>query len=379
MFELLLNNFFLWANILIVVIFTLYQLINNKQISLKEFFIQIVVTIVSLSIIMFLIIKFGMNISQKEILNTTVDKFVYEEPWTEEYDCSEEVCSTDSSGNKSCHTVTKTCYTRHDSLFYIVDTDRDHINISRSAYKNAVKDFGSYEKKMNRYSQEFYSKQKGEGDIWYSIPDIVIPVAKYHRYLNYILGSEETIQKYKGEKKYNVLPYPKIHNGRYGTIEVNRVIGYSNFELEKQMDLLNADLGKIKQINAFLYVTDKPRDFKDSLVIAWKGGNKNDSILILGVDKKGNVIWSDSINWSDNEKYGIMLEKSFNGLNINDNKIVNTYKDIILKYWKRLSMEEKYGYLKTEIEIPWYYQVLIILFNLTLNFFLYRYFLKNNI
>jgi hypothetical protein len=59
-------------------------------------------------------------------------------------------------------------------------------------------------------------------------------------------------------------------------------------------------------------------------------------------------------------------------------KIVSKYEEAIEKYWKRLSMEETYGYLKMEIDIPWYYQLLIVLFNLIGNFYIFRLYLKQN-
>jgi len=379
MIDLLLSNFFLWTNIVIIIIFMFYQVVNNKEISLNEFFIQIFVTIAFLTTMTALFYLFGTDIYKTEVISTKVVEFKYNEPWTEEYDCSETVCTTNSKGENVCHEVHKTCTTRHSKSYYIIDSDNDSIIINERNFYNAKKQFGAREKHVHRYGQTTYSKLKGEGDVWVSKPNILIPVAKEHRYENYLLGSKETIQKNKGKIKYQVEKYPKITNNYYGRIYLDRVINFNQRDLEKKLNILNSKFGKIKQINILIYVTDKDKDFKDSLDIAWKGANKNDSVLILGV-RNNKIIWSDSINWSENERFGIELERDFSGMSIFDtDKILNKYKSIILKYWKRKPMEETYGYLKTEIEIPWYLQLLLVLSNLILNYFLFRYFLKNKI
>ena len=379
MFELLLNNFFLWANIVLVAVFMLYQVINNKKYSIKEFFIQIGVTVIGLIAVMSLIYFLGTNIYRTEFLSSKVKIFKYEEPWTEKYDCSEEKCITDSKGKRSCHTVKKTCTTRHYEDYYIVDNFNSEIKISEAAFINARTDFGAIEQHVNRSSQTSISRLRGEGDIWISYPSKIISVTKKHKYINYLMGSKETIQKRNGNIKYSVLSYPKLLTNRYGPIKINRLIGYSNKKLEKELDLLATEVGFKKQINPMIYVTDKGRDFKESLEIAWSKANKNDSVLILGIKNK-KIVWSDSLNWSENERFGLELERDFIGLSIDNSKdIIGRYKSIINKYWKRKSMEETYGYLKTEIEIPWYLQGLFVLLNIVGNFFLHRYFLKNDI
>ena len=137
--------------------------------------------------------------------------------------------------------------------------------------------------------------------------------------------------------------------------------------------------GKEKQVNPFLYIA-KTNDmlFKDALEAYYKKGNKNDSILILGIDDSNKIVWSDSINWSKDKTFEVSMKKDFIDLNINDVKnVISKYDNNLNNNWKRLSMEEEYGYLKEEITIEWYYQLLIIVINSIFNFFVFRYFLTN--
>lgn len=379
MLSILLNNFFIWTNIVLVLIFILYQLIVNKKYDIKEFFIQLSITIVFIFSAMSAFFYFGTDLMQKEILNGHVKEFVYEEPWTESYDCSYESCSTDSKGKQHCHTVHKTCTTRHRANYFILNSTNNKIHINSLNFKNAQYDFGVHEIDTYRSGQTSMSKMAGEGDIWKSIPIRIIPTAETHTYSNYLIGSENTIRKHSGKVLYEIESYPYPKESKYGCISLKRVLGVYEPTLDIKMAILANSVGEDKQINPLIYiVSSDKKDFKESLMISWKSGQKNDSVLILGVDKNGSISWSDNLNWSSNQRFGIEMERNFDNLNIysDQNIIVSTYKDIIMKYWTRLSMEDTYGYLKYEIDIPIYLQLILILLNLILNFFIFRYFNK---
>ena len=67
------------------------------------------------------------------------------------------------------------------------------------------------------------------------------------------------------------------------------------------MNNLNAELGPEKQLKAFILI------FKNQSEQAgimqenyWKGGNKNEFILTIGVDDNNNIQWVHPITWSEN-------------------------------------------------------------------------------
>jgi hypothetical protein len=374
MLEFLLSNFVLWTNFVIVLSIAVYMLVTDKRYVLEEFKSQMSFTAVVLFGAFGAFYYYGTDVYQKEIWGSKVNEFVYEEPWSEKATCSYSDCDDDG-----CVTRYRECIKHHKSKYYILSSTNTQIPISKENFKTAAKEFGNKEFKQSRVNQTTLSSLKGEGDIWKAYPNRVIPSAEKHSYKNYLLGSKSTIQIAHEDSKVEVEPYPDLIEGIYGPIEIDRVVGASLPELEEKLNWSALKYGSSKEINPLIYVTTKPdASFKHELERAWRRGHKNDSILILGVIGD-EITWSDSIHWSENERYGVELERSFKGLKLSEvEKIVSKYEEAIEKYWKRLSMEETYGYLKMEIDIPWYYQLLIVLFNLIGNFYIFRLYLKQN-
>jgi len=379
--EILLNNFFIWINFLIIIFYNLFLYLKNKEYSLKEFLLQIVFTFIFLNIVVYAAYYFGTNLYQKEYLNGKVNQFVYEEPWTEDYDCSYEECTTDSKGKKTCRTIQKTCQTRHSEEYYLLSSLNSRQNISKYNFRKSEIEFGSHREEVYRSSQNAYSKMKGEGDIYRVYPTKFIPVSEKHEYKNYILGSNETIYKKQKDITLKVLNYPNLYRDSYGNLIIDRVQNYNDKNLENKMNYLAYKYGKSKQINPMIYIVrNASKDYIYAIENIWNGGNKNDSIIILNIDNNGTITWSDSINWSKDSNFKIKAKKFFKGLNINEtDKIVNLYENLINKYWSRLSMEKEYGYLKNDLDIDWYIQLFIIIINLLGNIALSRYFLNNKL
>lgn len=392
MVNIILHNFFFWFNILVVITLSTYLFITHKEYVVKEFSIQTIGTIIIIGLSTFLMFSIGTDIIQKEFLGGKVVQFVHDEAYTEEYDCSEERCSTSSNGTRTCRTIKKTCTKRVDDEYYLINSNNSKIDISSTSFKNAAREFNTSTKKVHRQGQTTLSKSLNEGEQIISVPNIFIATAEIHRYSNYLIASEYTIQKSKLHQetidKYKdfLVNYPELQENRWGEIHVNRILEHNSSisqntlnEYQKELELLAYKYGKEKQVNPFIYIA-KTNDmlFKDALEAYYKKGNKNDSILILGIDDSNKIVWSDSINWSKDKTFEVSMKKDFIDLNINDVKnVISKYDNNLNNNWKRLSMEEEYGYLKEEITIEWYYQLLIIVINSIFNFFVFRYFLTN--
>lgn len=379
------ENFMFWFNFIIIIAITIYIFFTNRSEYVpKEFAIQIFGTFLLLVISYLVIFTTTTDLLQSEFWGGKVTKAVYEEKWTEEYNCDETVC-TGSGKNERCRTVHKTCYTYHPDEFYIISSNNTKLNMNETNWKTYQKEFGASETKVHRSGQTTTSKLLGEGDIWNCYPNIEIPVAEVHDYINYIVASKMTIRKsFKSEltedDKKGLFNYPQLESNKYGRIALNRIIGNVDQkiknELQLGLDKISIKYAKDKQVNVFLYVlNNKDRSFIPKIESNLKF-NKNDAILLLNVvDDK--ISWSDSINFLSGEEFSVSSKNGFDNLELNNTKeILTKYEDLIKNDWKRVSMKN-FEYLKGDVDIDVKWQLLVILINSLFNFFVFKYFLRN--
>ena len=211
---------------------------------------------------------------------------------------------------------------------------------------------------------------------------------------------------------------------------------------EELLNKMSVEVGKSKQANPIIYFTNQGRDFKHLLKSYWKGAKKNDVVLILGINSEAKILWSDSISWSKNTDFDIEAGMGFEDFNINEfkgdvktikkeiktksnmkldmkfigkdlaengklnlsnvsklkpvsdrnntikivnekitvneNKIINRFKEIIIKYYVRKPMKE-FEYLKENISLDLKWQIFIFVLNFIISFFLALYMLRNEV
>jgi len=387
MFEIIINNTGFWFNLAIPFVVSIFLLITNKEFILKEFAIQFLAITLILIGSYFLLFSTTTDLVDNEVYNGKIVKIIKEEPYDYNYDCSTKTC--DSTGN--CRTIQKTCTSTEPEKRYIVTSNKEKINISKLEWNISKNDFRAKETKTYRSNQTSFSKLRGEGDIWIVIPNKQIPTSVEHSYINYVVVAKHNIVNRKAlesDINYHInektlLPYPTLYSNKYGATLLNRVIDTTNSGLAssylKELNMVAMRVGKSKQANPIIYITNQGRDFKNILETYYKGGKKNDTILILGVDDKKDIVWADSISWSKTVDFSINIGNVFTDSKFNLNevdKIVSTFENSIVKYYIRKPMEE-FKYLSENITLPIGWQVFIFLLNVITSFFLFRYFLKN--
>ena len=387
MFDIIFSNVGLWFNLLIPFAIGLYLVLNHKDYVLKEFAIQVAVTLTFLFLMYLLLFSTTTDLVQKEFWNGKVSKFEYYEKWTEKVTYTEEECSG-SGDNRRCRTVTKTRNEYHSPYWQIITTNGETISISKNKFDKARSEFGSIHHNIYRMNKVSF----GDGNKYISTPNKVIPTAVPHKYTNYVIASklnvvneqvseEELAPIIKSGKMRN---YPSGYKGHYGERKLRRIIdttGFSNqTELLNKLDHSSASLGSYKQVNPIIYITDQGRDFSRLLKAHWKGGKKNDVTLILGIDtdtKK--IVWSDVITYTNNTDFIVDLQNNFIDMNISDSKgIISKFNSLIAKGYKRKPMEE-FSYLKENITLEWYWQLLVFVGNLILSFYLFMILLEKEI
>ena len=376
MLEILTSNYLLIINLVIPFALGLFFVLTNKEYSLKEFAVQMSVTFVIL--ISAFWIGYGLSdVYTKSYVNTDVKKFVFEEEWTERVTYTESY----PCGKNTCY-KTKTRYDHHPDRYYIVSGLGLFINnnISKSDYLNAVRDFGEIKVRNSHLNQSSF----GDGKVFESIPKRPIVFTDYTSEVNYIYASKTNIIKsgeYKDlEKQFKseLKEYPEIlkDSNQYGTRTFNRVIN-SNLISREIATKLQEDLEKLSinfPGNPIIYLTSsEDRNFAYVVKGFYKDMYFNDAMLVIGV-KDNKILWTEPVSISKSAEFKVY------STNLTDNfqDLIPKFSDVLKNHWIKPDLND-FKYLAGDIDLPLWYEILIVITNIIGSFFVFRYMFKHQL
>lgn len=135
------------------------------------------------------------------------------------------------------------------------------------------------------------------------------------------------------------------------TFNYNPILGVNNLEASKRLSKWNGKLGLHKRCHLLICV------FKNKSNIAatkqesyWKGGNKNEVVLCIGVDNDNKISWTYVFSWTDNQLLKIELRDEILAMNNFDLiKIVDHFGNKVSKSkgWIKKSFKE-FSYINVE-------------------------------
>lgn len=372
----------LWLNFLIPFAIGAFLLFGNKIYAIKEFATQVGVTTIFLFGVYSILFSQTTNLIDYEYWNGKISKLEFIEKWTEEVTYTDEVCS--GSGNdRSCTTVVRTEDVYHSPYWQIVTSNGEIISITKQQYARAARLFGHKWEDVIRFDQVSH----GDGNKYVSYPNKVIPTSVKHSYSNYVIASKtNVINEQVGEqeiefnlKNGTLREYPTQHIGYYGETRLDRVIdtvGVADINnLTQHLNMISVEYGAKKEINPIIYITSEPRSFKRILRYYWSGAKKNDVVFIFGVNKESKeIIWSDVITYTDNTDFIVDIKNNFKEVKINDTATIIEKIDTLVKQFKRKAMKD-YAYLKANIGLDWYWQLMAFVLNGILNGIIFLHFL----
>lgn len=191
------------------------------------------------------------------------------------------------------------------------------------------------------------------------------PAARENSYINQIKGVKDSIFHFDksliSQYEDKVPEYPRVRD----YYRFDRIIN-----LTKTVDTKNWNpyindklktLGKEKQLNVIVVVTDYEYAFFDALKYKWLGGKKNDVVMVIG-NKDGKVSWFASTSLADgykNQTLHANLRMNSHNKEINDAFIAEQM-DIVARDFVRTPMEE-FEYLTSESEPAGWVMILAIL------------------
>lgn len=343
----------IWFSMLIPVVvgLVLYFGWHHKMIW-WEFFIPLVVSL--LFVVGTKAIVEHSQVTSKEYWGSLITKASYYEAWDEyiKKTCSRQNCSG-SGKNRSCTTVYYDCsYVDYHSEYWKINTTNgESMTIPKSYYKEIVKKFGNETFKDLRRNYH-----RRDGDMYYSTWGSdrakAIPVTTNHTYENRVKVAEQSVFNFREVdstivKQYKLKEYPSTsyykHRVVLGDHSRDGHIG------NEKIGIVNGLLGAKKQVKIFVNVfKDQPIDAGQYQEHYWKGGNKNEFVVNVGITKDRKVQWCHVFSWTRSENLKAEV-KTFvqNQGTLSIEKLADYLEIEINKQFERRSFKE-FEYLTVE-------------------------------
>jgi hypothetical protein len=264
--------------------------------------------------------------------------YEYWDTWVNKTCSRTYACGTYTTGtgsNKTTHTRYCTEYydcsycSRNDPNWVAYDNQGHSWNITKEEYNRLKKQWNSTPEfvELNRNINYKYGcgndgdmyKIKWDGNIlssesstWTTTYENHVQVSKSHFDLRDV--SEEEAKKFK------LYEYPKISNYKQKNIlgldSMNFISTNYKLGAYKQFEYLNGLYGPKRKMRIYvLLFNDKPYDIAIKQKNYWKGGNKNEIIICIDVDKNtGKINWVYPFSWGENKRITVDLREDIMNL-----------------------------------------------------------------
>jgi hypothetical protein len=257
--------------------------------------------LLGLSVTTLYVTRFGMeysDTSDTEFLGSYVVRVEYDEPWNEYI---HKTCSRRTKVGKSTITTHYDCsYVRyHSAEWRKIDQHGNSYGIEEGEYQGLLQQLGTARVFVDMHRH--YHTQDGDRYLtsWNGENRRMRTITIPHRYENRIQISHSIFHLQPVDsalkRKWHLVDYPAISELDYQPA----VIGLSDTTGVHGLDVLNARLGKEKQLRVFLVVfPGAPAGAGYWQQQYWEGGNKNELIITVGTDvHTGKVTWCYPFSW----------------------------------------------------------------------------------
>jgi hypothetical protein len=230
-----------------------------------------------------------------------VQKAEYFEAWDERVSCQHPIYVTDSKGNlilvgyQHAYDVDD-----HEPYWVITDSNGATRNVNELAFLRLVRKFGN--KQFVELSRDYHSN---DGDCfvtyWGGDDKSLEPTVDLRSYVNMVQASSSILNfRSVNPKTFHLFDYPEP-NGYTCPVILGR-LNSGRVEAERQLQILNSRYGASKKVRVWLLIFhDKPYAAALDQEAYWKGGNKNEFIVIVGLGKGDHVSWCKVVSWTEQE------------------------------------------------------------------------------
>ncbi len=318
------------------------------------------------------IMKYGTEISQTsdtEYIQDYVVRVEYYEEWDEwiTQTCTRSCCC-DSKG-ENCGSEPYDCSYRdyHPEYWVMITSQGQTYTISREMWVKLMIQFKATPVFADM-DRDFYTI---DGNMYYFLWNKDVNSIEYvtniHNYENRIQAAH-TVLNYPllddaHKKIYKVNDYPTISN-----LEANALLGETNYDINKYINQTNALFAAKKQVKVFYLVyRNLPVEAAIMQEQYWKGGNKNELNICIGIDNNRNIKWAYVFSWTKKEIVKVQIRDYINSQKVlNDSifkNIINySNKEIIDKFERRHFREFSYLTVEpTKTAVIWTYIISFII------------------
>lgn len=240
----------------------------------------------------------------------------------------------------------------HPPYWQVNDSNRETVRVDQQCFEALTRQFGS--RTFVELHRNFHSN---DGDkyvaTWGGQPELLEPVTTEHIYENRVQASQ-SIFNYKevspaDAEFYGLHAYPPISDYYrqrclLGNVGATTVIG------EKRLQYLNATMGAAKQVRVFLLAfRGQPMQAAIEQESLWKGGNKNELVVCVGLDKDAKKAeWCHVFSWTEEESVKIEIRNAVMGQKEFDaGAVVEAIGPPVMSRWKRKNFKD-FNYLTVE-------------------------------
>lgn len=334
----------IWFLIIVPIIFLTVLLYKyNKHITWWEVTLHI-----SVSILLIFICKLFSEYkltSDTEYLGGLVKNTEYYQSWNEYI---YQTCTrTDSKGNVTTYDCSYVM--THPEYWTVELVDGRVFHVSEDLYTKIVNKFNNA-----TFVDLYRAYHTRDGDKYVSVWNN--DFSNYHFFVN------ENTYTNKVQATNSVFNYPNVSKDEileYGLFEYPEVeefdiptilpVSSNNFEIEKRLKYINGKFGPEIQLRLWILLfKNKSKKSGQLQEFLWKGGNKNEFVICIGIDDKNNIKWNHIFSWTESQDLKI---ETRNFISVQDTlnllELSNYIETEFPKKWKRKPFSD-FNYLTVE-------------------------------
>lgn len=251
----------------------------------------------------------SMQTRDKEWWGNNTVQAVHEEP----YDYMSTCYRTVSCGKDCTTTVSYPCVESVSRRTWLQDESGNTTRVSYSKYKELVSRWGGASNEKFVDMNRRYHSYDGDKYIipWNKRPILAEPLVSQHTWTNKVQASSD-VHNYREFTKEEAVAaglyeYPEFWSGGYELLTIlDRGKSHYNTAYGRYWRYLNGKLGPMKKVRLWVVIfRGKSLETARMQEDYWKGGNKNEFIFVIGVDKANQVQWGHIISWTERQKVKI--------------------------------------------------------------------------
>lgn len=272
-----------------------------------------------------------------------VDRAEYYEEWNELVTRTRTV----DDGNGKSHTETYTEVEYHPPYWQVIDSNGLVVSINKNQY-NFLKTKFKDNKFVNLHRICFTIRGDKYVTHWPRTEETMEVVTTTHAYQNRVQASN-SILRFNPPSKNEVMTYGLFEYPNLNGYSAPSILGYADPVAERKLSILNAKMGRNKQIKVWILVfRNQPMEAAINQMNHWANGNKNEAVLNIGIDGTGKVQWGYVFSWTDKELFkanarNLIIDQT----DLNLSEIVDKLYPIIEQDWKRKSFKD-FEYLSVD-------------------------------